>query len=438
MSVETTVTPTSGSPPSVEVQGPTNSLTIADSFKIRQVDDITVARAREAPQVPIAPGPVIEPLPVNPLVEGSLGILSKFVGTFQGTGMNMIFRPNTSGSGLTDNILEFNLTTEKQTFLQDIGDVPNRGFAGQPDLNLKAVPYTQQISDRLNKDTGKADLPTPIPIHFEQGLFVRTPQTVNPDVPTGTISRMGSIPHGTTINAQGIEPTGPPVQGAPDFGTVSIIPFTIGNPDSQVTAFANLKFEPTQLRIPQDFTKFNESGALTQAIFQNPNEVLRIANTNSSKKQVKEHIRFELSTEGTNALPGGGTANIAFLQGPPGNPLPAPNAHGASMKVTYWISTVLVDVVIPEGHYAAHPTKKLLSSEASRVDKVSTPKFLVELKRNVSHNTTVKLSYTQIQYSQNVSLNFGGLTWPHISVATLQPGNAVFVKADSPLLANLK
>jgi hypothetical protein len=30
----------------------------------------------------------------------------------------------------------------------------------------------------------------------------------------------------------------------------------------------------------------------------------------------------------------------------------------------------------------------------------------------------------QIQYTQKVMLNFNGLTWPHVSVATLVPANA--------------
>jgi hypothetical protein len=31
----------------------------------------------------------------------------------------------------------------------------------------------------------------------------------------------------------------------------------------------------------------------------------------------------------------------------------------------------------------------------------------------------------QIQYSQTVNLNFNGLTWPHVSVATLVPATAL-------------
>jgi hypothetical protein len=34
---------------------------------------------------------------------------------------------------------------------------------------------------------------------------------------------------------------------------------------------------------------------------------------------------------------------------------------------------------------------------------------------------TIIVTSTQIQYSQTVFLNFAGLTWPHVSVATLIP-----------------
>jgi hypothetical protein len=37
----------------------------------------------------------------------------------------------------------------------------------------------------------------------------------------------------------------------------------------------------------------------------------------------------------------------------------------------------------------------------------------------------------QIQYSQQVLLNFNGLTWPHVSVATLVPASPVPVPASA-------
>ena len=66
---------------------------------------------------------------------------------------------------------------------------------------------------------------------------------------------------------------------------------------------------------------------------------------------------------------GGGTDNIAFLQG-----AGAPNANAFSVTSTFWLETV---------------------SQSSGI-------------------------FTQLQYSQTVFLNFNGLTWPHVSVATLR------------------
>ncbi len=45
--------------------------------------------------------------------------------------------------------------------------------------------------------------------------------------------------------------------------------------------------------------------------------------------------------------------------------------------------------------------------------------FLVKPPTEITAPKTITVSYTQIQYSQTVFLNFNGLTWPHVSVATL-------------------
>jgi hypothetical protein len=43
----------------------------------------------------------------------------------------------------------------------------------------------------------------------------------------------------------------------------------------------------------------------------------------------------------------------------------------------------------------------------------------------ITRETTVEVSYVQIQYTQTVLLNFNGLSWPHVSVATLVPAEPV-------------
>jgi hypothetical protein len=40
---------------------------------------------------------------------------------------------------------------------------------------------------------------------------------------------------------------------------------------------------------------------------------------------------------------------------------------------------------------------------------------------------SITVKSTQIQYSQQVFLNFNTLTWPHVSVATLVPSDAISV-----------
>ena len=46
-------------------------------------------------------------------------------------------------------------------------------------------------------------------------------------------------------------------------------------------------------------------------------------------------------------------------------------------------------------------------------------------KTPTAKDTTIDVSYTQIQYTQTVLLNFNNLTWPHVSVATLVPNEPV-------------
>jgi hypothetical protein len=43
----------------------------------------------------------------------------------------------------------------------------------------------------------------------------------------------------------------------------------------------------------------------------------------------------------------------------------------------------------------------------------------------ITEPRTIIVRSTQIQYTQTVLLNFNGLTWPHVSVATLVPSDPV-------------
>lgn len=83
---------------------------------------------------------------------------------------------------------------------------------------------------------------------------------------------MGSIPHGTTINAQCPVPTAT-IAGTPVISPTSITPFVVGQPQTLVQ-FANTNAnDQDTARLPQDLTKFIAAGTITQAMLTDPNTV---------------------------------------------------------------------------------------------------------------------------------------------------------------------
>jgi hypothetical protein len=146
--------------------------------------------------------------PAPPTPPPPLGPLSAFVGDWSGNGFNTIFRPDSAASPTKlpntvpppppprDNILELNLTSEGLSFSKSLGSVPNRGTAAQPDAFLNGVPYLQTVSD-ITIHGEK------VGIHFEPGMWIHVPSTTIPALGE-TVMRMASIPHGTTIEAQGL------------------------------------------------------------------------------------------------------------------------------------------------------------------------------------------------------------------------------------------
>jgi hypothetical protein len=290
--------------------------------------------------LPALDSPTEQPFPdaVSPL-----GPLAGLVGKWSGRGFNAIWRPNhTPGQ---DRFLELNVTSDAIEFTAISGQIPNRGLL-QPDINMFGLTYLQQISD-ANLKAG---------LHVEPGLWVAVPRTTNPNAGP-TVARLASIPHGTAIVLQG---TGGTAAAVPDIPAVSITPFQIGQPHS---TFA---FDEQTLTA---HAPFRTSGAgldgITQAMLNDPNSVLHTA---IAGQHVTSTTTLHV-TSGDDPLPGGGTANTAFLRGGAGGP----NAVAASVSATFWLETV-------EGQPAA----------------------------------------SQLQYSQTVLLNFNGLSWPHVTVATLR------------------
>lgn len=290
--------------------------------------------------------PLGVPPPPNPL-----GLLSDLKGVWKGNGFNQIWRPLFNNTQ-SDHFLELNETQEVLQFMEIPGDIPNRGFL-QTNIELHGLTYLQKINDANVKQNGK-----PAGLHIEPGIWIRIPVTTNPADPE-TVTRMASIPHGTTIAAQG---TASSHNGTlPPFPTVDITPFAIGNPGAKVP-FPN---EQTLSHPSQFRTAPGDIPHVVQAWLNNPNVVLQNA---IAGKTIKSFTVLQIATVPLNPPPsGGGTSNICFLQGTAAGP----NAQDVQVNATFWI------------------------------EELDNGKHL-------------------LQYSQTVLLNFGPLSWPHVTVATLE------------------
>jgi len=149
--------------------------------------------------------------------------------------------------------------------------------------------------------------------------------------------------------------------------------------------------------------------------------VLRNANEG---KTITKTIFFTVSTTPTAPELGGGTANIAFLQGSS----PGPNASAVQMTATFWIETVQHKIEVPI-FKPGQPSLKIQAPAPHPGAHV--PVFVLNPPHEITAPKTIVVNSTQIQYSQTVMLNFAGLTWPHVSVATLIPTTEQTVPASA-------
>ena len=364
-------------------------------------------------QVPTAPpGHVLAEAAL--LAPPSLGPLAAFVGTWNGMGFNTIFRPQKTTTPLpvpvpgSDNVLELNLTTETLSFSPSLGSIPNRGMV-QDDIFMNGVPYIQSISDVTNpgQSTG---------IHFEPGIWLAVPPTTVPKEGM-TVARMASIPHGATIEAQGTVVT---VAGPPTINPVDITPIVIKT-GAKVPKFPSQTAANQQTaRIPQDLTPFMLQGTINQALLDDPNSLLK--NQIAGQSIVSTTVLI-IATNPPPPLFGGGTDNIAFLLGDPA--AASPNAQSVSMSAIFWIETVRYTLQIPV--FAPGQGPITIQPDGPRPFGRPIPTFLVAPPVPVTAPRTLTVTGTQIQYTQTVMLNFNGLSWPHVSVATLVPSDPISI-----------
>jgi len=256
------------------------------------------------------------------------------------------------GAPASDHFLQLNLTSESIDFAGIGGPVPNRGL-NEPNIAIYAIRYLQQIHD--------ANFPLPLGgggLHVEPGFWLSIPAT-SETAGVSSLVRAASIPHGTTVLAQGQAAS----QLPPVIPAVSTVPFVTGSgqlepfPESTLTAASAFKTAP----LPT---------GLTQQMVDNPNVLLTDNNLESANQGFRIVDSLEISVSASQVTAGaaesvGALGNIPFL---------APNAEVAQVNASFWLSRV----TNPAG-----------------------------------------ASFLQLQYSQTVLLNFNGISWPHVTVANL-------------------
>jgi hypothetical protein len=287
---------------------------------------------------------------------------------WSGQGFNLIWRPNFNNqTGTKDFFLELNATEEILDFTDITGSGTNVGIANrgalQQDILLGGISYLQQVTDR-GSGVGQ---------HFEPGVWINVPNTTSPAEPASVV-RMGSIPHGTTVNLEGVAFTAP----TPFIADTTITPFTVGSPDDGATGLSSFP-EEILTNITTSRTPTSNVPGLTQAILTNPNSLL------------KDAIAGQNITQTTVLI----IASDPTLMPPAGGPVPAHATSGGGIANIGFLS----------GGISTGFNAKVLATTAT---------FWIETVQNADGTT-----FLQLQYTQRVLLVFNGLVWPHISVATL-------------------
>jgi hypothetical protein len=286
-----------------------------------------------------------------------LGLLHNLPGRWIGKGFNLIARPARQGNPANPPFfLELNATQETLEFTAIGGDIPNRGDV-EPTALLHAVHYLQTVADCADNTF----------IHKEPGLWVHVPPTA--ENATESYVRQAVIPHGDSVLAQSSFFTTVP-QG-PDIQSVNALPFPITDPIPSLNDVTHKTItDPNYIApylndaLPAECLPADLKAPDT---IKDPTEVPRAQIRGQTFKGTDVII---ISTASTDPVAGGGgIVNIPFV---------IKNANASQMDAIFWI------------------------------EMVSRPDY-----------DERDADFLQLQYVQRVILDFEGLHWPHVSVATL-------------------
>lgn len=194
--------------------------------------------------------------------------------------------------------------------------------------------------------------------HFEQGQWLHVPTTTIP-AEGETVVRQGVIPHGAdTGKLQGTAIS----STAPQFPAVDITPFARDNPTNKIVFPEQDLSQPSTSR-----TDLTRVAGLDQAHLDNLALFLSDA---IAGQTISSTVVLSVAPPPFGGEPG----NIPFLLGD--HAADDPNAQVVDVGATFWLEKV--------------------------------------------QGTDGRETH-QLQYSQRVILNFAGLSWPHVTVATLTP-----------------
>lgn len=340
--------------------------------------------------------PSIRISPDRAAVGANLGFLAELSGTWEGQGFNLIARPDKQGGSPL--FLELNQTFETLSFIPISSSIPNRGDVVD-DIELFGLTYLQKVSDSV---TGGA-------LHIEPGIWIHIPSEDTDGGKTQSVARMGNIPHGNSLLAQGTAIKLDPFTGNPfnpdAISARNTAPFPVGDPmpfpgtlsgfppyDLSNLTPASVNFRTPAGNVPAVPLPNTILGVPMQDVILDPTKLLTAALSGQTiETMVVINIATVASLQQAQPDPGGppvpppttitfnggggGIENIPFLQ---------KNADAATLFATFWI------------------------------EKIQGP--------------TPDTGFLQLQYVQTVLLNFPvlpsppgpDLSWPHVSVATLQ------------------